>query len=81
MGMMSIRELNANMSKAVARAEAGETIDITRNGKVVAELRAKKLNRMDDPALRAARDALLKHLETGMPGLQGPASYEDRTGR
>ena len=33
MGVMSIRELNANLSKALARAEAGEVIEITKNGK------------------------------------------------
>lgn len=38
MGIMSIRELNANLSKAISRAEAGETIKITRNGKVVANV-------------------------------------------
>lgn len=81
MGVMSIREFNANTSKAVARAEAGETIEITRNGKVVAQLCPKRKSRMDDPEFRAAREKLLKHLGTGIPGLHGPATYEERTER
>jgi antitoxin (DNA-binding transcriptional repressor) of toxin-antitoxin stability system len=79
MGVMSIRELNANMSKAIARAEAGEVIDITRNGKAVVELRAKRKNRMDDPEFKKARDKFLKGF--GIDGLTGPATYEERTGR
>lgn len=81
MGVMSIREFNANTSKAIARAEAGEVIEITRNGKPVAELRRKQVNRMDDPAYKAARERLLKRMEQGIPGLVGPATYEERTGR
>jgi prevent-host-death family protein len=81
MGVMSIRELNANLSKAVARAEAGEVIDITKNGKPVAELRAKPKNRMDDPEFRAARERMLARMERGISGLKGPATYEERTGR
>jgi antitoxin (DNA-binding transcriptional repressor) of toxin-antitoxin stability system len=81
MGVMSIRELNANMSKAIARAEAGEVIDITRNGKAVAELRAKRKNRMDDPEFLAKRELFLESLRKGIPGLKGPYSYEERTGR
>ena len=48
MTIMSIREFNANVSKALARAEAGEVIEITRNGKPVAELRPKRKNRVGD---------------------------------
>jgi antitoxin (DNA-binding transcriptional repressor) of toxin-antitoxin stability system len=81
MGVMSIRELNANLSKALSRAEAGEIIDITRHGKTVLELRAKPKNRMDDPEFRAARERLLEGLRKGIPGLSGPATYEERTGR
>ncbi len=81
MGVMSIRELNANMSKAIARAEAGEVIDITRNGKAVVELRAKRKNKLDDPEFRAAYERFVQRMETGIPGLTGPATYEERTGR
>ncbi len=81
MGVMSIREFNANTSKAIARAEAGEVIEITRNGKPVAELRAKRKNRLDDPEFQAARARMLERMERGIPGLKGPATYEERTGR
>ena len=81
MGVMSIRELNANMSKAIARAEAGEVIDITRNGKAVVELRAKRKNKLDDPEFRAAYERFVQRMETGIPELTGPATYEERTGR
>jgi prevent-host-death family protein len=80
MTLMSIREFNANTSKAIARAEAGEVIEITRNGKPVAELRAKRKNRMDDPEVRAAYERMIARM-TGIPGLRGPATYEERTGR
>ena len=81
MGVMSVREFNANTSKAIARAEAGEVIEITRNGKPVAELRAKRKNRMDDPEFRKNWKAMVEGMKEGVPGLSGPASYEERTGR
>lgn len=81
MGVMSIREFNANTSKAFAKVEAGESIDVTRNGKVIAEIRPKRASRMDDPELRARWERMLKGLEEGVPGLGGPATYEERTGR
>jgi prevent-host-death family protein len=81
MGVMTIREFNANTSKAIARAEAGEVIKITRNGKPSVRLVADRPDRMDDPEFRAARERLLARLERGIPGLKGPATYEERTGR
>jgi antitoxin (DNA-binding transcriptional repressor) of toxin-antitoxin stability system len=81
MGVMSIRELNANASKAVALAEAGEVIEITRNGKAVAELRARPKNRMDDPEFRKKWEAMMATMRAGIPGLTGPFTYEERTGR
>ncbi len=81
MGVMSIREFNANTSKAFAMVEAGEVIEVTRNGKVIAEVRPKRANRMDDPEFRAAREQLLAGMEKGIPGLQGPFTYDERTGR
>ncbi|RJF90658.1 type II toxin-antitoxin system Phd/YefM family antitoxin [Sphingomonas cavernae] len=81
MGVMSVREFNANVSKALARVEAGETLDITKNGKVIAELRPKKASKLDDPEFRAAYERAVKGLKEGIPGLTGPATYEERTGR
>jgi antitoxin (DNA-binding transcriptional repressor) of toxin-antitoxin stability system len=48
MGALSVRDLNSNISKVLARVEAGETLDITRNGKVIAELRPKRIVRDAD---------------------------------
>ena len=79
MGVMSIREFNANASKAIARAEAGEVIRITRNGKPAVRLIADRPNRMNDPEFRKAREEFLAGF--GIPGLTGPATYEERTGR
>ncbi len=81
MGVMSIREFNANTSAAFAKVEAGETIEVTKNGKVIAEIRPKRKNRLDDPEIRAAWEKLRQGMETGIPGLSGPATYEERTGR
>ena len=81
MGVMSIREFNANVSKAIAKVEAGETLEITKNGKVIAELRPKRANRMDDPEYRAKYEKMLAGMREGIPGLSGPATYEERTGR
>lgn len=78
---MSIREFNANISAAFAKIESGETIEITRNGKIIAEIRPPRMNRMHDPAFREKWDAFMDDLETGVPGLSGPATYEERTGR
>jgi antitoxin (DNA-binding transcriptional repressor) of toxin-antitoxin stability system len=81
MSVMSIREFNANTSKAIARAEAGEVIEITRNGKPIVEMRAKRQNRMDDPEFQLARERMLARMRQGIPGLKGPATYDERTGR
>jgi antitoxin (DNA-binding transcriptional repressor) of toxin-antitoxin stability system len=81
MGVMSIRELNANTSAAIAKVEAGEIFDITKNGKVIAEIRPKLGNLMDDPEYKASHDRMMALLREGIPGLSGPATYEERTGR
>ena len=81
MGVMSIREFNANISSAFAKVEAGETLEITRNGKVIAEIRPKRMNRMEDPEFREKWERFVEGLEKGIPGLTGPATYEERTGR
>lgn len=81
MGVMSIRELNANTSAALAKVEAGETIKVTRNGKPIARIVPERVNHMDDPDYRAKHDIMMALLRKGLPGLQGPATYEERTGR
>lgn len=79
MGVMSIREFNANTSAAFAKVEAGESFDITKNGKVIAEIRPKRKNRMDDPDYREKWEKMMAMMRKGIPGLKGPLSYEDRT--
>jgi antitoxin (DNA-binding transcriptional repressor) of toxin-antitoxin stability system len=76
---LSIRDLNANLSKALARVEAGETLALTKNGRVFAEVRPRKPSKLDDPEFAAALERLMTTLEEGLPGLNGPASYEERT--
>lgn len=79
MGVMSIREFNANTSAAFAKVEAGESFDITKNGKVIAEIRPKRMNRMDDPDHRAKWEKMMEGMREGIPGLTGPLTYEERT--
>ncbi len=78
MSAMSIRELNANISKAITRVEAGETIDITRNGRVVAEIRAKRPVR--DERWRATYREMVAVMEKGFPGKIGTITEEDKYG-
>lgn len=81
MGVMSIREFNKNASAAFAKVQAGQTLEITKNGKVIATVSAKPLNRMDDPQYRAAYEEMIALFRGGLPYLGGAASYEERTGR
>jgi antitoxin (DNA-binding transcriptional repressor) of toxin-antitoxin stability system len=81
MGVMSIREFNKNASAAFAKVQAGEVLDITKNGKVIATLSAKPQNRMDDLEYRAAHEEMIALFRGGLPYLGGAASYEERTGR
>lgn len=63
MRMVSIREANQNFSRLVKEVEAGETVVITRQGKPVAELKPRPVNRLDDPKVRAAYERLQRHFE------------------
>ncbi len=81
MGVVTVREFNSSVSRVIARVEAGETIDISKDGKVVAELRPKRASKLDDPTFRAAYEKALKGLAIGVPGLVGPATYDERTER
>lgn len=79
MGVMSIREFNANVSSAIARAEAGETIEITKNNRTVAELRPKRgahdveWNR----ASKAMADIMKRGLDLGGKSLSTEDKYGD----
>lgn len=79
MSVMTIRDFNANVSRAVAMVEAGEIIDITKNGKVVAELRPKTPRRADDPDWQAAFARLAGDLDAGVP-FGRAFSHDERNG-
>lgn len=81
MGVISIREFNKNLSAAIAKVEAGETLDITKNGKVIAEIRPKPKTRMHDREHQAKWDAMMADLRKGIAGLKAPLTYEERTER
>lgn len=78
MAVVSIRDLNANISKALARVEAGETLEIARNGKIIAELRPKL--RARDAAWQKAYDETLDFLAQGLPLGIGKVSAADKYG-
>jgi prevent-host-death family protein len=61
MRTVSIRDANQNFSRLIKEVEAGETVVITRQGKPVAELKPRPVNRLDDPKVRAAYERLKRH--------------------
>jgi antitoxin (DNA-binding transcriptional repressor) of toxin-antitoxin stability system len=78
MGVLSVRELNANISKALARVEAGEILDISRNGKVIAEFRPKGPVR--DAAWHKAHQESIEFLSKGLPLNVGKITEDDKYG-
>ena len=78
MGVLSVRELNANISKALARVEAGEILDISRNGKIIAELRPKAPVR--DAAWHRAHQESIAFLRKGLPLNVGKVTEDDKYG-
>jgi antitoxin (DNA-binding transcriptional repressor) of toxin-antitoxin stability system len=80
MAALSIRELNANISKVIERVEAGEVVNVSRNGRVVAEIRAKIVRPVRDARYWKARKEMERLLDEGLPLNIGKASIEDRYG-
>lgn len=79
MGVMTSRELNANVSQALARAESGEIVSITRNGKPVAELHPARPVR--DQAWHDAYARMIERMEKGIfTEPVGTITYEDKHG-
>lgn len=78
MGVMTVRELNANISQALSRAEGGEILSITRNGKAVAELHPPRMVR--DENWHAARDRLIELMKKKWGPYTGKVTYEDKHG-
>lgn len=75
MTVMSVREFNASVSRAIAMVEAGGTVDISKNGKIVAELRPKRIER--DAAWHAAVDQINAILDKGFALGGGPLTEDD----
>jgi antitoxin (DNA-binding transcriptional repressor) of toxin-antitoxin stability system len=78
MTVMSVRELNTNISRALARVEAGEVIEIARNGKIIAELRPKGIVR--DAAWWEAYERSIEFMKKGLPLGIGKLTEEDKYG-
>ena len=79
MGVISMREFNANISAACARVDSGEDVIVTRKGKKPIRLAPAELK--DDEEQKARDLARLKELMEMGIDFGGRASYEDRTGR
>lgn len=58
MSTVNARTANQTFSRLLADVERGETVIITKNGRVVAELRPRSEDRRRDPAWAAAFDAM-----------------------
>ncbi len=80
MAALSIRELNANISKVIERVESGEVVEVSRNGRVVAEIRPKIVRPVRDARYWKAREDMERLLLEGLPLNIGKASIEDRYG-
>ena len=79
MGVMTSRELNANVAQALDRAEAGEIISITRNGKTTAELHPPR--RVRDAAWYEAFERMKQRMKEGIFAEPvGTITYEDKHG-
>jgi prevent-host-death family protein len=78
MASISIRELNSNISKALARVEAGETLDVTRNGRPIAEIRPKRPVR--DATWWKAHEESVAFMKEGLPLSVGKITMDDRYG-
>ena len=56
---VTVRDVNQNFSKILADVETGETVLITKNGKMVADLRPRSDDPRDDPEWRAAYERMV----------------------
>lgn len=79
MTVMSVRELNANVSRALSVAAAGEDIILTLKGEPYLRITREGVDQAADKRARA-REALRALMERGID-FGGPATYDERTGR
>lgn len=77
MDSYSVADAKARFSELVERAEAGETIDITKRGKLVAKLTPakRKLTKFDVDKLRAFTDTLTPSKESAVETIRNDARY------
>lgn len=75
--LVNVKEVRSNFADYVARAEQGEEIVITRNGKIVARLVPPQLRPTLDPDLLAERRNRL-HTPKDIPNLVLLARREER---
>ena len=80
MGVMTIRELNANVSKAISRVEAGETIEITKNGRKVVEIRPTVIAPVRDEKWHAARARMDALMAKPFGKFSGKVTHDDKYG-
>lgn len=79
MNAMSIKEFNANTSKALSRAAAGEVITLTKDGEPFVRIEPVKTRpKRGTPEWQAAYERMMEMMKRGAP-LGGRASYEERT--
>ena len=77
MDSYSIAGAKARLSELVERAEAGETVDITKRGKLVAKLTPakRKLTKFDVDKLREFTDTLTPSKESAVEMIRNDARY------
>ena len=78
MGVMTVRELNANVSKAIARVQAGETIEIIKSGRAVAEMKPKLERPVRDADWHAAYQRMLARMADGFGPGSGTVTHADK---
>lgn len=82
MGVLSIREFNANVSKALARVEAGETIRLTKHGRPIARIEPEMKRPLPEPGTpewQAAYDRMVALMNRGISLGGKKPTYEERT--
>lgn len=82
MGVITVDDFRANISEALGRAELGEAVLITRDGKPVVELRPAYPRRPARNAVwHAAYRRMLERMENGIFSEPiGDITYEDKHG-
>jgi len=61
-----LRTANQEFSRLIKDVENGEAFIITRRGKPIARLEPHAVDKMDDPDWRAAYEAMVKEMGTGV---------------